>query len=83
MSTRERTISRRALGRRGGAAALAWALARSLGRTGATAVADQAEEPQSFLNRFPRMVQEFHVDRLREFDRRRRGAIDMPFGAGP
>ena len=75
MSTLERTISRRALGRRGGAAALAWALARSLRRTVAADDAAQAEGPRPILNRFPRMVQEFHVGRLREIDRKRNEAF--------
>jgi cephalosporin-C deacetylase-like acetyl esterase len=76
MSSIERDFNRRDLARRGLSMSMAWTLAHALGPVEAMAAPfHDRDGDRPILNRFPRMFQEFYVDRVRAIDAARSRAI--------
>ncbi|QDV36148.1 alpha/beta hydrolase family protein [Tautonia plasticadhaerens] len=75
MSSRECTFTRRDFARGGAAMAMAWSLARAPGASRAFAGPIQDDGDRPILNRFPRMLQDFYVDRVRALDAARVRAL--------
>lgn len=74
MSSFERHFTRRDLVRGGAAMSMAWALARAPGASRVLAAA-QDEGDRAILNRFPRMLQDYYVARVRAIDAARSRAL--------
>ncbi|RUL83789.1 alpha/beta hydrolase family protein [Tautonia sociabilis] len=75
MFSTESQMTRRSLGRLGAATAMAWTVARALAPAEAAASPAQSGQERAILNRFPRMLQDYYVSRVRALDAARNRAI--------